>query len=178
MRKNVCLWCIFGRWIQINFQNFSITHTFRSMLKGWNLLRQDTKVCFLPWAPWRLQGFLLRRRLRCVFNDVYSVMEFLGHKHNPDQWRLFIDSSKKSLKVVLLHNGNRFPSVRLAYATNVKESYESMTLLLGKIGMAYLSGSYVVIWRSSHCYWECNSGTQNTAVSCVSETAGVRRITM
>jgi len=27
------------------FQNFSITHTFRSGLKGWNLLRQDTKVC-------------------------------------------------------------------------------------------------------------------------------------
>jgi hypothetical protein len=29
MRKNVCFWCIFGRWIQIWFQNFSITHSFR-----------------------------------------------------------------------------------------------------------------------------------------------------
>ena len=29
-----------------SFQNFSITHTFRSMLRGWNLLREDTKVCF------------------------------------------------------------------------------------------------------------------------------------
>ena len=29
MRKNVCFLCIFGRWIQICFQNFSITHTFR-----------------------------------------------------------------------------------------------------------------------------------------------------
>jgi len=28
------------------FQNFSITHTFRSKLRGWNLLRQDTEVCF------------------------------------------------------------------------------------------------------------------------------------
>jgi len=28
------------------FQNFSITHTFRSKLKGWNLLLQHTKVCF------------------------------------------------------------------------------------------------------------------------------------
>jgi len=28
-RKNVCFWCIFGCWIQICFQNFSITHTFR-----------------------------------------------------------------------------------------------------------------------------------------------------
>jgi len=28
MRKNVCFQCIFGCWIQISFQNFSITHTF------------------------------------------------------------------------------------------------------------------------------------------------------
>jgi len=38
-----------------------------------------------------------------------------------------------SLKIVLLHNGNRFPSVPLAHAANMKESYESMKLLLGKI---------------------------------------------
>ena len=38
-RKTLCLWCIFGRWIQINVQNFSIIHTFSSRLKGWNLLR-------------------------------------------------------------------------------------------------------------------------------------------
>ena len=62
MRKNVCFWCIFGRWIRIYFLNFSITHTFRSTLKAWNLLRQDIMVCILPWAPWRVQGFLLPER--------------------------------------------------------------------------------------------------------------------
>jgi len=60
-------------------------------------------------------------------------MEVLGHEIDPDQWHLFIDSSKVSLKVVLLHNGNKFPSVPLAHAANIKESYESMKLLLGKI---------------------------------------------
>ena len=62
-------------------------------------------------------------------NDVCSV---LGHEYNPDQWRLFIDSSKMSLKVVLNQNGNKFPSVPLAHAANMKESYESIKLLLGK----------------------------------------------
>jgi hypothetical protein len=62
MRKNVCFVCIFEGRIQICFQNFSITHIFRSWLKGWNLLRQDTKVFFSPWAPWRIQGFLLPGR--------------------------------------------------------------------------------------------------------------------
>ena len=60
-------------------------------------------------------------------------MEVLGHEFNPDPWRLFIDSSKVSLKVALLHNGNKFPSVPLAHAANLKESFESMKLLLGKI---------------------------------------------
>jgi len=44
-----------------------------------------------------------------------------------------IDSSKVGFKMVLLHNGNRFPSVPLAHAANVKEIYETMKLLLGKI---------------------------------------------
>jgi len=35
--------------------------------------------------------------------------------------------------VVLLNKGSRFPSVPLAYAVNMKESYESMKLLLGEI---------------------------------------------
>jgi len=65
--------------------------------------------------------------------DVCSVMTVLGHEYNSDQWRLFIDSSKVSLKVVLLHNKNRLPSVPLAHAGNMKEGYESMKLLLGKI---------------------------------------------
>jgi len=56
----------------------------------------------------------------------FSVMEILGHEYNSDQWRLFIYSSKVSLKVVLLQNGNRFPSVPLAHAANMKESYVSM----------------------------------------------------
>ena len=61
------------------------------------------------------------------------AMEVLGHEYNPDQWRLFIDSSKVSLKVFLLHNGNKFPSVPLAHAANMEECYESMKLPLGKI---------------------------------------------
>jgi len=60
-------------------------------------------------------------------------MEVLGREYNPDQWRLFSDLSKVNLKLVLLHNGNKFPSVPLAHTANMKEIYESMKLLLGKI---------------------------------------------
>jgi len=52
-------------------------------------------------------------------------MEVLGHEYNPDQWHLFTDTSKVSLKVVLLHNGNRFPSVPLAHAAKMNEGMKA-----------------------------------------------------
>jgi len=42
--------------------------------------------------------------------------------------------------------------------------------------MENLSESYVVISRLWHCYSECNSVTQNTAVPCANGTARTRRI--
>jgi len=103
------------------------------MLKGWNLLRQDTKVCFYHGHHEEFKDFFSQEDGVVFCKDVCSVMEVLGHEFNPDQWRLFIDSSKVSLEVVLLHNGNKFPCIHLANPANMKESYESMKLLLGKI---------------------------------------------
>ena len=60
-------------------------------------------------------------------------MVVLVHEYNPSQWRLFIDSSRVNVKVVLLHNGSRFLSAPLAHAAYMKERYESMKLLLGII---------------------------------------------
>jgi hypothetical protein len=65
-------------------------------------------------------------------NDVCSAVEAVGHEHNPTEEHLVIDSSKVTLKAVLLHNGNKFPSVTLDHVTNMKESCENMELLLEK----------------------------------------------
>jgi hypothetical protein len=48
----------------------------------------------------------------------------LGHVHNPGDLRLFIDSSKVSLKAVLLHSGIIYPSFSLAYSVCMKNSHE------------------------------------------------------
>jgi hypothetical protein len=60
-------------------------------------------------------------------------MEELQLEHTCGQWRLFIDSSKVSLKAMLLHNGNKFPSVPLAHTVHMKEPYENLQVLLQKI---------------------------------------------
>lgn len=50
----------------------------------------------------------------------------MGQPFSSDDWRLFIDGSKTSIKAVLLHNGNRCPSVPVAFATGLKETYKVM----------------------------------------------------
>ena len=105
-------------------------------------------------------------------------MEVLGHEYNPDKWGLLTDSSKVILKLVLLDNGNGFPSVPLAHAANMKEFYEIMKLLLGKIKYDEFKWKLCGDLKDVALLLECNSGTQNTAVSCASWTAGTRRITM
>ena len=57
-------------------------------------------------------------------------MGALGVQHIPSEWRLFIDSSKSSIKAVLLHNGNLLPFIPIAYSENLRESHETMVILL------------------------------------------------
>lgn len=104
-----------------------------SRLKGWNLLDRGTKVCYFRNRQEDFKNFFSQEGDFVYCNDILSVMDTLGHSHNPEEWRLFIDSSKASLKAVLLHNGNKFPSVPLAHAINMKETYENMKIILDKI---------------------------------------------
>ena len=53
--------------------------------------------------------------------------------HSPEQWRLFIDASKTSLKAVLLHNGNKLLSIPVAFAPSTKEMYTAMNNILVEV---------------------------------------------
>ena len=57
-------------------------------------------------------------------------METLGHQHQPDE---FTDSSKVNLKAVLLQISNKFPSIAVVHAIDVKKTYENLKLVLKKI---------------------------------------------
>jgi len=83
-------------------------------------------VCFSHWRHEELKDFFLKEVAVEFCSDICPVMEVLVHEYNPHQWRLFIDPLNVSLKVVLHHNGNRYPSDPLAHAANVKASFESI----------------------------------------------------
>ena len=54
-----------------------------------------------------------------VYNNIFPIMEILGDQHRPTNGgRLFIGSSKVSLKAVLLYVGNELPSIPVVYAAD------------------------------------------------------------
>jgi hypothetical protein len=57
-------------------------------------------------------------------------MDAMYMGHIPEQWRLFIDASKKYLKTMLLHNENKLPSMSVAYVPSTKEIYTTMNNIL------------------------------------------------
>ena len=79
-------------------------------------------------------GTFFRKEDDLVFcYDVDGLMNGFGIEHDPQEWRLFIDSSKVSLKTVLLHNGNQHPSIPVGRAVHRKETYENIKQLLNKL---------------------------------------------
>ena len=62
----------------------------------------------------------------CFCNNVSGLFYSIGIPFIPSEWRLFINSSSKSLKAILLHNGNKYPSLPLAHSVHLKETYENV----------------------------------------------------
>ena len=63
-------------------------------------------------------------------SNIEGLVNQMGKKYDPTEWRLFIDSSNRSLKGVLLHNGNELASLPVAHSVQMKETYENMKILL------------------------------------------------
>ena len=53
--------------------------------------------------------------------------------YKDEEWRLFIDSSNRSLKAVLLHNSNHYASVPIAHSTTMKETYDNLKIIIQNI---------------------------------------------
>ena len=111
----------------------------------------------------------------CYCCDITSLFEKLGEDHIASEWRLFLDSSKRSLKAVLLHNGNIKPSVPIAHSVHLKESYERIEILLDAIQYNeykwYLCGDMKIIGIlmgmqgefTKHCGFLCLRDSRATA---------------
>nr|XP_022900293.1 uncharacterized protein LOC111413523 [Onthophagus taurus] len=94
-----------------------------SRLQQWNYLHPTTRVTVYRNRGEAFVQFFTKDQGICYCNNVQRLFDELKIDHNPSEWRLFIDSSKNSVKTALLYNGNTLPTIPLAHAVNVKEIY-------------------------------------------------------
>ena len=104
-----------------------------SRLKQLNLVQEDVRITSFRNRNKDLASFFDMENKLCYCANIPGLLTSLGLPHNPLDWRLFIDSSKRSIKGVLLHNGNKYPSIPMAHSVHLKESYDNMELLLEAI---------------------------------------------
>lgn len=104
-----------------------------SRLQQWNLLESDVRISQYRKRHMELLPFFEKKNNLVVCCDINGLMKSLNLNHDPTEWRLFIDSSKLSLKAVLLHNGNLLSSIPVGHAVHMKETYANMTALLDSI---------------------------------------------
>lgn len=105
-----------------------------SRLKERNFLLPGTKITAYRKRDEMFKQFFLKEDTLVYCNDIKGLVNcYKPDMYKPEDWRLFIDSSKESLKAVLLHNGNDFAAIPIAHTTVMKESYESFQFLLEKI---------------------------------------------
>lgn len=108
-----------------------------SRLQGWSLLEKNTKISIYRDRHMKYSVFFSTKGDLCYCKDISGLMSALNCPYNSEEWRLFIDGSKSSLKAVLLHNGNALPSVPIGYSCIMKESYENMKILLHEIDYSH-----------------------------------------
>ena len=62
--------------------------------------------------------------------DISGLISALKIVYVPVEWRLFLESSVKSLKVVLLHNGNKVGFVLVGHSVKLTECYKNIKFVL------------------------------------------------
>ena len=105
------------------------------------LLDIETCVTFYRTREHELLRFFCNENGFLFCNDITRLMLKMGlTKYIPDKWRLFIDSCKRSLKCMLLHNGNKYASIPIAHSTKLKEEYETIRLFWKKLIIKNING--------------------------------------
>ena len=104
-----------------------------SCLNQWNLLEEETKILELRLRNENLSSLFDSYNGLCSCKNVNGLMLELGKEHKCDNWRLFFGLSKASLKAVVVHDGNTHPSIPVVHAAQLKETYETVKLLLNAL---------------------------------------------
>ena len=112
-----------------------LTNLLGSRLRENNLLPPETTFYWYRNRDAEFRKYLTNDEKHCFVycNDVSGLVNALGMEYKAEEWRLFLDSSVRSMKAVLLHIGNKVASVPIGHSVVLKESYQDMEHLLHAI---------------------------------------------
>ena len=98
-------------------------------LNEWNLLQENARVTLFHTRHGQFEENFTKEDDPVFCFNVDCLMNALGIKHDPQEWRLFIDSTKLSLDAELLHIGNQLSSIPV----HMKETYDNPKYLLNSV---------------------------------------------
>ncbi|GBM11066.1 hypothetical protein AVEN_259757-1 [Araneus ventricosus] len=104
-----------------------------SRMKNKNLLTPEISFSWYRHRQKEFNHFFSREGNLVPCNDVQGLMKCFHIEYDPSEWRLFIDSSKASLKAILLHNGKSFASFPLGHSLHLEENCNDLSMILEKI---------------------------------------------
>ncbi|GBO11325.1 hypothetical protein AVEN_134244-1, partial [Araneus ventricosus] len=104
-----------------------------SSLQQWNLLEGNVRLTSFRTRHLLFESFFKKEESLVFCCDIGGLLKELSIAHEPNEWRLFIDASKLSLKEVLLNNRKRLLSIPVAHAVYMKETYHNLKQLLEMI---------------------------------------------
>ena len=148
-----------------------------SRLGEHGVLDSGTKITFYRNRDDLLLCFFTMEDDFVFCNNIPGLLAEMGlSKYNLDEWRLFIDNSKCSLKYVLLHKGIKFACVPIGHSVVVKEHYLNVKMVLNKLGYSEHNWAICVDFRMVNvllrqqggytkyacflCYWDSQASTQ------------------
>ena len=105
----------------------------RPQLKKKNMLASKNKGSFYRYRKnGPIKFFKMEENL--LFRDnIEGLITTMETSYIPLEWRLFIDSSKRSMKCVLSHNGNKLAFIPIGHSIQMKETYENIKTILDRI---------------------------------------------
>jgi hypothetical protein len=102
-----------------------------SRLNEKNLVDDSVRVSYFRTRERIFVNFFSEENQFVYCNDIPGLLSELGvGTYNPAEWRLFLDSSKRSLKCVLLHNGNDFGAVPVGHSVHLRETHDDIRVVM------------------------------------------------
>lgn len=102
-----------------------------SRLQEKNLLHRSAKISYFRKREEMFLDFFSEDKYFVYCHDIKGLLSLLGvTSYSSTESRLFLDSSKRSLKYVLLHNGNIYGAVTIGHSVHLREEYNDIKSMI------------------------------------------------